>query len=140
MHFTRYSIDFLHLAHPGRQTSETIRERKYWAADQFLAKNPEQKLLVADMNGRMIGYVLGTIAPLGEEGVRGYLNEVFVDEFYRREGIGSDLCRKILEWIRDQEATSIQVSLHSSHHRGSEFLEKVGFSPVRTLFEYKFED
>ena len=140
MHFTRYSIDFLHSTETSRQTSEQIRDRKYWAADQFLAKDPKQKLLVADMNGRMIGYVLGIIDEHEESDVYGYVREVFIDEFYRREGIGTELCHQLMNWMRDQEAGAIQVSLGSHHNGVSEFIRKIGFAPVSTLFECREEE
>lgn len=137
MHFTRYSIDFLHSIKPSRQTSEKLRDRKYWAADQLLAKNSKQKLLVADMDGRMIGYVLGITDQHGDSDIYGYIREVFVDEFYRREGIGTELCHQLLNWMRSQGAEAIQVSLDYHHNGVSEFIRKIGFAPVSTLFEHK---
>jgi GNAT superfamily N-acetyltransferase len=140
MHFTRYSIDFLHSTETGLQTSEQIRGRKYWAADQLLSKNPKQKLFVADMNGRMIGYVFGIIDQHGESEIFGYVREVFVDEFYRREGIGTELSHQVLNWMRGEEVGVIQMSLGSHHNGVSEFIRKIGFAPVRTLFEYKQDE
>ncbi|MEC3882366.1 GNAT family N-acetyltransferase [Halobacillus litoralis] len=139
MHFTRYSIDFLHVTSSERLNNEEVRNRKYWAADQFLAKNPKQKLLVADMNGRMIGYVLGIIESHGEADVYGYIREVFVDEFYRREGIGTDLCDELVDWMYQQEAKTIQVSLRPHQNGVSEFIRHIGFSSVSTLYEYQPE-
>ncbi|MGR9047703.1 GNAT family N-acetyltransferase [Halobacillus faecis] len=139
MHFTRYSIDFLHVTSSEMLTNEELRDRKYWAADQFLAKNPKQKLLVADMNGRIIGYVLGIIESHAEEDVYGYVREVFVDEFYRREGIGTDLCDGLIKWMYEQNAKAIQVSLRPHQNGVSEFIRKIGFSSVSTLYEYQSE-
>ncbi|SFK37527.1 Ribosomal protein S18 acetylase RimI [Halobacillus dabanensis] len=137
MHFTRYSIDFLHSIKTSRQRNEQLRDRKYWAADQLLANNPKQKLLVADMDGRMIGYVLGVIDQHGGPDEYGYVREVFVDEFYRREGIGTELFQQLMNWMHSQGVEAIQVNLDDYHNGISEFIRKSGFTPVSTLFEHK---
>ncbi len=139
MHFTRYAIDFLHTIseYPPRHSSDVIRDRKYWAADQFSVNNPKQKLLVADLNGRMIGYVIGIIEQQSESDNYGFISEVMVDEFYRREGIGTELCRSLIEWMQNQEITVIQFSLRSYQNGVNEFLLSIGFAPVSTLYEYE---
>ncbi|WP_226585363.1 GNAT family N-acetyltransferase [Halobacillus litoralis] len=140
MHFTRYAIDYIHAVNDDTKekvTSEAVRDRKYWAADQFLAENGRQKLLVADLNGRVVGYVLGILDRQTDQEVYGYLKEVFVDEFYRREGIGTKLCTSLLSWMKEEKAEVFQVSLPSSKHGESEFIGAIGFTPVSTLYEYK---
>lgn len=138
MHFTRYSIEFLHVTEPDRkELTERIRERKYWAADQFSAKNPEQKLLFADMGGRVVGYVFGTIEKETKNNVTGYIKEIFIDEFYRREGIGTKVCRALLEWMDQQDVKSVQIALTSQHPRVEDFIHAVGFKPVSTLYEFQ---
>ncbi|QAS52490.1 GNAT family N-acetyltransferase [Halobacillus litoralis] len=141
MHFTRYAVEFLHTMDAGkserRTLNERIKERKYWAADQFLARDPKQKLLFADMDGRIVGYILGTIDKESEAKVYGYIRELFVDEFYRREGIGTELSDALLTWMDEQEVKSIQVGVKAQQSRVNDFIRAIGFIPVSTLYEYQ---
>ncbi|WJE16126.1 GNAT family N-acetyltransferase [Halobacillus sp. ACCC02827] len=138
MHFTRYSIDFLHVMKEREITKEAraeqLRERKFWAADVFLSEDPKQKLYVAEVQGRMTGYALGRM----DDNNQGTIQEIYVDEFYRREGIGSHLCRAVLAWMDEQDVSDVRVSPPFDLQRSLDgFLRAVGFCPVQTTYSFQ---
>ncbi|KHE72075.1 GNAT family N-acetyltransferase [Halobacillus sp. BBL2006] len=141
MHFTRYAIEFFHHAYK-EQTSdlsldERLLERKYWAADRFIANRNDEKLLVAEVEDKVVGYIWGTIHEHTDGSSYGLVEELFVDEFYRREGIGTELCRQLIEWMNKRELTSIQMHFASGHPRtAAAFIESVGFTSVSALYKF----
>lgn len=139
MHFTRYAVDFLHAVkdeQEGQLSGDVLRERKFWAADQFTNAAPEQKLIAAEVEGRLIGYGLAVINSIAAEERKGRIEELYVDEFYRREGIGTQLCRSLLDWMQAQDVEDIQVEWQGAGHGGQEFFQSFGFIPVRTVYQY----
>lgn len=139
MHFTRYAVDFLHAVkdeQEGQLSGDVLRDRKFWAADQFTNAASEQKLMAAEVEGRLIGYGLAVLDQdsVGER--TGRIRELYVDEFYRREGIGTELCHALLDWMKQQHVTCIQVEWQGTKQGGKEFFQSFGFIPVRTVYQY----
>ncbi|MCA0985071.1 GNAT family N-acetyltransferase [Halobacillus yeomjeoni] len=143
MYFTRYAIDFFHAIYkdlPSEHSlDERLRHRKYWAADQFMNDSPDQKVFVVEVEGKVVGYIMGIIEADENEGRTGTLQELFVDEFYRREGLGTELCKHMFEWFWSHNISTIQLSLEAGHPKVHAFMESVGFITVRTKYEYKKE-
>jgi GNAT superfamily N-acetyltransferase len=141
MHFTRYAIEFFHHAYKEKESDlsldERLLKRKYWAADRFTADRKDEKLLVAEVEDKIVGYILGTIHEHTDGSSYGLVDELFVDEYYRREGIGTELCRQLIEWMNNRELTSIQMHFTSGHPRtAAAFIEAVGFTSVSALYKF----
>ncbi len=139
MHFTRYAIEYFRLVYNDRSDqslNDLLRERKFWAADQLFANGEHQRLLIAEREGEVIGYILGTIENK-EEGPRlGCVQEIFVDEFYRREGIGTAMCQQLMEWMQQRDVSGIRLNLLPGYPRAEEFFQQIGFIPMKTLYKW----
>ncbi|WP_079477139.1 GNAT family N-acetyltransferase [Halobacillus salinus] len=140
MYFTRYAIEHERLVMKNRSSDpsgqEQLKERKFWAADQLFANDHKQRLLLAEREGEVIGYILGTTKQQ-EDGTRcGCVEEIFVDEFYRREGVGTALCEALMEWMTKQEVTGVRLNLLSGYPRAEAFFEEIGFTPMNTLYSW----
>lgn len=141
MHFTRYAIEFFYHIYKDKPSDltldEQLLERKYWAADRFVSEDNNEKLLVADVEGKVVGYIVGTIQGPKDSQSYGNVEELFIDEFYRREGIGTRLCCELIRWMEAQGVTNIQMLFTSSHPRtAAAFIESVGFTSVSTLYKF----
>ncbi|ARI78887.1 GNAT family N-acetyltransferase [Halobacillus mangrovi] len=141
MYFTRYAIEFFHHVYKDKPSDltldERLLERKYWAADRFVAEKNDEKLLVAEVEGKVVGYIVGTIHGSTDEESYGNVEELFVDEFYRREGVGTRLCCELIQWMEAQGVTNIQMLFTSGHPRtAAAFIESVGFTSVSTLYKF----
>ncbi|RWZ52304.1 GNAT family N-acetyltransferase [Halobacillus fulvus] len=138
MHFTRYAIEHFHIVreHENGPLSDRLRERKYWAADQLFGNDDGQKLLIAEKSGEMIGYIFGTIENPGSESEYGCVREIFVDEFYRREGIGTELCEALMKWMHERGVTGVQLDMLASYPKAELFFESIGFSPMKKLYRW----
>ena len=102
MDFTRCVIEFTHYMHQRNQeipSNDTLRERKYWAADRLMDDSETKLLLFAEVNGKVIGYIY---AEYDESQKEGRLNEVFVNELYRSQGVDKKLFQHTEDWMKAQ--------------------------------------
>ena len=68
--------------------------------------DPMSRVLVADIDGKVVGYVLGVIVDLAPEmfaqDASGFLADIFVDADYRRGGVGSALVAALASWFHEK--------------------------------------
>lgn len=68
--------------------------------------NPMACVLVAEASGEIVGYVLGVVVDLAPEMFAqepsGFLADIFVEEGWRRSGIGRALVQSLAEWFRQR--------------------------------------
>jgi ribosomal protein S18 acetylase RimI-like enzyme len=66
--------------------------------------NPATRVLVADHNSQIVGYVLGVVVDLTHDlfaqEPSGFLADIYVDESRRRLGIGRALVQGLVDWFR----------------------------------------
>ncbi|WP_431801724.1 GNAT family N-acetyltransferase [Halobacillus andaensis] len=130
MHVTKYAVDYTWISLTGDdpQSAEKLKNKKDWAADHLFNDNPDRRLLVAEENGSVVGYGFGEAEQENGETV-GKIKEIFVDEFYRREGIGSELVQSLLKWLRDKQVDRIKIGHSSEDSMVQGFIDSIGFSP-----------
>lgn len=140
MYFTRYAIEYYRLVIKNRSSDQhegqQLKERKFWAADQLFANDNKQRLLIAEREGEVIGYVLGTVNEEEDGPHCGCVEEIFVDEFYRREGVGTALCEALMDWMTKREVAGIRLNLVSGYPRAEAFFQAIGFIPMKTLYRW----
>ncbi|MFG6150460.1 GNAT family N-acetyltransferase [Halobacillus sp. B23F22_1] len=130
MHVTKYAVDYtwISLDNDDPQSAEKLKNKKDWAADYLFNENPNCRLLVAEENGNVVGYGFAEASQENGE-LTGKIKEVFVDEFYRREGIGSELVQSLLKWLRDRQVDRIELGPSSQDTMTQGFIKSIGFSP-----------
>lgn len=84
----------------------------------FLERNPNLSILAED-NGNIAGSALGSF-----DGRRGYLQKVVVDKAFRKQGLGKQLVKRVIEKLKALHATYIPVSVEKDLVN---FYEQCGF-------------
>jgi GNAT superfamily N-acetyltransferase len=68
--------------------------------------DPMSRVLVAEVDGKVVGYVLGVVVDLAPEMFSqepsGFLADIFVDEPYRRAGVGKALVEALVDWFHEK--------------------------------------
>jgi ribosomal protein S18 acetylase RimI-like enzyme len=90
-------------------------------------------LAVEEVTGLGIGYVISTV---NAEKV-GEVESVYVEEAYRRNGVGDQLMRNALAWMDQNGAASKQVEVSVGNEVAWTFYRRFGFMPRKTLLKQK---
>ena len=91
----------------------------------------DQRILVAEEDGSIVGYALGIIRenpPTLMPPQYGQIGEVFVEPDSRRRGHARTLVNQLLLWFRRRALTVAQLNLASANQLGRKFWKKQGFS------------
>ena len=110
---------------PVRLSWEMRRLRQQLLADQRYV------CFVAEFGGTILGYCAGVIenqAPIFKVSTYCAVNEIFVEERFRRRGIGRSLMMLLFEQIRSMGIHWVNVSLLGKSLDSKLFLEKLGFN------------
>lgn len=68
------------------------------------------------------------------------LNDLFVEEAYRKQGIGEALIRTVMEFARKNKATFVELSTAVNNFTAQRLYESVGFrkqEPDKEFFTYR---
>jgi len=97
----------------------------------FLENNPET-FLVAEYNGKVIGYVMAYLRP----DLEGHIMSIAVDERYRGNGVGSALLTEAIEGLIARGARYIGLEVRVSNEKAIKLYERFGFRKVKRIIGY----
>ena len=90
----------------------------------------DREVLIAEDNGDIVGIVvakaLDTMSiSLFEQ--KGYVSNLFVLSSHRGKGLGSELLRRALEWLKEQGISHVSVEIHTGNEAALRLYEKADF-------------
>lgn len=92
--------------------------------------------LVAEEEGRILGYVLGNITKTSNQG---WLLSLGVHPDARGNKIGRQLTKKLVELLENDLSTEICLTVHPDNESAKKIYEVLGFKPVK-IFENYYND
>jgi len=112
-----------------RERYEDPLPQTYYAAFEQIDIDPNHELVVAELNGEVIGtlhlMLLPSISFHG--GLRAQIESVRVDKSYRNQGIGSEALQWTIGRARGRGAQVVQLTTHQTREAAHRFYEKLGF-------------
>lgn len=93
-------------------------------------------LLVADVYGQAIGYVLGTTIIEINTPKTLRLGGMVVNENYRQWGIGRMLMKGLEKWTKQEKFEMILVPTNIKRKNAHKFYEKIGYERFKTQYLY----
>jgi len=96
-------------------------------------RSPSMKALVAVRDGRVIGYLLGSIRkrpPCYRTKTQGFISDLAVAEGKRNSGAGTALVNAFLPWAMKKGVKYISLSVDPNNSTGMRFWKKMGFQTV----------
>lgn len=96
-------------------------------------------LLVADVYGQAIGYVLGTTIIEINTPKTLRLGGMVVNENYRQWGIGRMLMKGLENWAKKENFKIILVPTNIKRKNAHKFYEKTGYKNIKTQYIYEKE-
>jgi len=101
-----------------------------------ILERPDQRFLVAELDGRPVGWVHVTISEYVESGAFVVIGGLVVDGHHRRKGIGTLLMARAEEWARQQGCSIVRLwssSVRTASHR---FYEDLGYTNIKTQYSF----
>src|SRR5258706_2192102 len=112
-----------------REQYENPLPESYYTAFEQIDREANQELVVAELNGAVIGTLhlifLPSISFQG--GLRAQVESVRVDKPYQSKGIGSDMMHWTIERAKSRGAHVVQLTTHKSRADAHRFYERLGF-------------
>jgi len=102
-----------------------------------LVGRSDARVLVARADERLIGFAVGRITllpPFFAQRRRGFIQDVFTHPDYRRRGIARRLVEALLDWLREQEVPSVELTVASNNAEAIRLWERLGFHPYMQHF------
>lgn len=99
----------------------------------FLEKSlsaDDRFLLVAEKNGKLIGYTAAEIqarSPIFQITKNGYINDVFVEPEYRKLGIARKFLTELKGWFQSKDIDYVELSVLTKNEIGKKAWAKFGF-------------
>ena len=110
------------------------------AEKAFKNRNEDTLILIAEIDGKPIGYVLGKIyeedkTAANGTGKIGLLDELYVDDIARVSGIGKKLIDEVIRWMRKKEISRVRLHAYSWNNNAKRLYEKYGFKEYAASYE-----
>ncbi len=90
---------------------------------EFMKKKSKSMTYVAVKQNTIIGFSSAYINNHNE----GFVEDLFIVEKYRNKSIGTKLFKKLLDWLQENEAETINVHVSIGNENAMKFYEKNGF-------------
>ena len=112
-----------------RERYEDPLLESYYIAFQQIDNDPNHDLIVAELNGEVIGTLhLMFLPSISFQGsLRAQIESVRVDENYRNQGIGNGMLKWTIKRASERGAHVLQLTTHQSREDAHRFYESLGF-------------
>jgi ribosomal protein S18 acetylase RimI-like enzyme len=94
-----------------------------------------EMIYVAEVEGRVVGLIAGIVKDWVKADLpwlvphkEGEIEDLFVSDEYRRQGVGTKLVEKITEWFKNEGCSVISVGTEAANERACLFYQKCGLS------------
>lgn len=117
-----------------------IKERISWAVDQQLRGKSPGLLLVGWNKNTIVGMALAAYTPSAELGHVMTVNDFFVRPDHRRQGVGRELAKGMIEACRKMKVDEIGLEVLSGNKTAAAFWRSIGLKQAdRFLFKMKLK-
>ena len=112
-------------------TASTVAER----LSRILSR-PDQRLLVADVDGQPVGWIHAAITEYVDSGPFVVIGGLVVDTNHRKSGVGRALMMRAEEWAREQKIPVVRLSSSTGRTNAHQFYERIGYKNIKTQYSF----
>lgn len=129
-------IDEMSIIDPHKRfrSRKDFNPRKYFDALLQELFEHQGKIIVAEMDGNIVGYLMGKIVHRREvdnenkyPAIQGYIEGLFVDAAHRGKGVSSQLITEIEKYFREQKCDYSSVACVSVNEAARNLYTKAGY-------------
>lgn len=117
-----------------------INSIKRKAEETFKNRNEDTLILIAELEGKPVGYALGRVFQQDKTadngtGRMGLFDELFVDDMGRGFGLGHKLLDETIRWMKEKGINRIKIHTYSWNNNAKTFYEQNGFTEYAVSYE-----
>ena len=106
----------------------------------FNSRNEDTSILIAELEGKSVGYALGRVIEEDETadngtGRIGLFDELFLDETARGIGLGQKLLDETIKWMKKKKINRIKLHAYSWNNNAKRLYERNGFREYALSYE-----
>jgi GNAT superfamily N-acetyltransferase len=111
-------------------------------AEQFeeLLDLPERRVLVATIDGAVVGYAVARLDHVAGGRVLGVIDDIFVEEGARQVGLGELMINDLMAWCQERKCIGIDAMALPGHRATKNFFEESGFTARQLVMHHAFDD
>lgn len=102
------------------------------------------RILVAECDDQIIGFTLGVVVDLVPEmfqqEIGGFLADIFVEDAYRRQGVGRSLVDTLMTWFKSRGVTYMELYVATQNDSGRVFWQELGGRDIMTRVRLSLKD
>jgi GNAT superfamily N-acetyltransferase len=97
---------------------------------------PDHRFLVAERDGRLVGWVHATVWESVEAGAFVVICGLVVDRALRRQGIGRALLANAGEWAAEQGCSVVRLWSSVARTEAHRFYEQLGYTNIKSQYSF----
>lgn len=113
-------------------SKRTTEQRNRELLDKYSKDDIRIDLAHDKATGKLVGYCISTIS----DDQQGEVQSLFVEEEYRRNGIGDAMMKKAIEWMDGRPVTQKVIVVAFGNEEVFPYYQKYGFYPRATILAY----
>ena len=134
--------DSISLARLSAQLGYPVSVQDLAGNMRIILCDSEQQLWVAELNGRVEGWLHAGIRFTLESAPYAEIIGLIVDENHRGKGLGKTLTASALHWARARGVEKLRLRTNTIRKEAHQFYEKLGFTQTKEqkVYDFIFED
>lgn len=102
-------------------------------------KTPEYiKIIIAEVHGKIVGYAnTWTVYSIWSKGKALTIDDLYVADYYRRNGVGKEIMRYLIEYAEKNNYRRIQLHTEIDNKNAHKLYKNLGFNEEEVLFFMK---
>lgn len=109
-----------------------------WVRKELKSKNG--MLLIAEDNGRVVGYSLNILKkniPIFTIKKLGHFSDLYIEPEYRSKGMGREFMKIAIEWFKKKKIKFVSIAAHALNPNAIRIYRKFGFSDFHVEMRMK---
>ena len=106
---------------------------------EALLGDPDARMVVATIDGVVVGYAVVRLEHLGDGSVLGVVDDIFVEEGGREVGLGEMMMNDLVAWCDERKCIGMDAMALPGHRATKNFFEESGFTARKLVMHHSFE-
>ena len=114
------------------------RQEPIEEALEDLLDDPDARVLVATIDGTVLGYAVAHLEHLTDGSVLGVIDDIFVEDGARQVGLGELMINDLMSWCEERKCVGMDAMALPGHRATKNFFEESGFTARQLVMHHRF--